>query len=188
MRAVPLAITVLAGTVALCGSQGKIASWLDDAKPTSWNTADSAIPTAPKIEGTVDPRCRQLARPPQLEEDKGLHDRGWDLVGAFHGGWQILVIRGTAGYDGMCRPRQYQDFVFVRGVFAGTLSPHPADSRTDGAPGHVFLEDGTRLIAEYARYAAADPACCPSRTTTVTFEVAGDPPVVRPLSASTTKR
>jgi hypothetical protein len=74
-----------------------------------------------------------MARPPQTEEDKRLRDQGWDLVGAFQGGWDILVIRGTAGYDGMCRPRQFQDFVFVRGAFAGTLSPRVMDSRADGA-------------------------------------------------------
>ena len=78
-----------------------------------------------RIQGNTDPRCREGARPPQLDEDKRLRDQGWDLVGAYQGGWQILVIRGTAGYDGMCRPLQYQDFVFVRGVFAGTLSLRP---------------------------------------------------------------
>jgi|SRR5215471_7878936 len=188
MRFASLVITLLVGHAAAAGAQGKTASWLDEVKPASWNTAGSAIPVARKIDGAVDPRCRTLARPPQLEEDTRVHDRGWDLVGAFHGGWQILVIRGTAGYDGMCRPRHYQDFVFVRGVFAGTLSPDPADSRTDGAPMQVFLQSGTRLIVEYERYAATDPACCPSRTTTVTFDIESHPPMARPVSVSTAKR
>ncbi|HEX6463832.1 MAG TPA: LppP/LprE family lipoprotein [Vicinamibacterales bacterium] len=188
MRTAALAITVLVGYAAVAGSQPKIDSWLDAPKPASWNKASSAIPTAPKIDGAVDPRCRKQARPPQLEEDTRVSERGWDLVGAFHGGWQVLVIRGAAGYDGMCRPRQYQDFVFVRGVFAGTLSPQPSDSRTDGAPTQVFLQSGTRLTVEYERYAATDAACCPSSTTTVTFDVAGDAPVVRPVSAFTAKR
>jgi len=183
-----LFITLIVALGGVAGAQDKSASWLDEVKPASWNTAGSAIPAAPKIEASADPRCQSGARPPQLEEDTRVHERGWDLVGAFQGGWQILVIRGAAGYDGMCRPRQYQDFVFVRGVFAGTLSPHPADSRTDGAPMQVFLQSGTRLIAEYQRYAATDPACCASRTTTVTFDIASDPPVVRPVSVSTAKR
>jgi hypothetical protein len=102
--------------------------------------------------------------------------------------WQILVIRGTVGYDGMCRPLQYQDFVFVRGAFAGTLSPHAMDSRTDGALSRVFLQSESRLTAEYQRYAAADPLCCPSRTTTVVFDITRDAPVVRPVSASTSKQ
>jgi heat shock protein HslJ len=85
----------------------------------------------------------------------------------------------------MCRPRQYQDFVFVRGVFAGTLSPQPMDSRADGAIGQVWLQNGTQLTAEYARYAANDALCCPSRMTSVVFDIAGDKRVVRPVSAST---
>jgi hypothetical protein len=135
----------------------------------------------------VNPRCRGLARPPQLDEDKRLRDQGWDLVGAYQGGWQILVIRGTAGYDGMCRPRQYQDFVFVRGVLAGTLSPQAMDSRTDGALNRVSLQSDSRLTAEYGRYAVTDPLCCPSRTTSVVFDIANDAPILRPVSASTSK-
>ena len=123
-----------------------------------------------------------------MDEDKRVRNQGWDLVGAYLGGWEILVIRGTAGYDGMCRPRQYQDFVFVRGVFAGTLSPRAMDSRTDGAIGRVSLQGRNRLTAEYARYAAADPLCCPSRATSVEFEIARDPTVLRPVSAYTSGR
>lgn len=98
----------------------------------------------------------------------------------------MVVIRGAAGYDGMCRPRQYQDFVFVRGKFAGTLSPQPMDSRSDGAIDRVSIQGGKALTAQYVRYAASDALCCPSRTTSVTFEVATGTPVVRPVSASTT--
>src|SRR5262245_19612530 len=153
-------------------------------KPAPWNKPGLRIPDAPPPPETIDPRCRDLARPLQLDEDERVRDRGWDLVGAYQGGWQILVIRGTAGYDGMCRPRQFQDFVFVRGVFAGTLSPQAMDSRTDGALERVFLQSATRLTAEYARYAAADPLCCPSRTTQVAFDVTSDGRVV-PASTST---
>lgn len=188
MRAASVVITVVIGCFAAADSQRTVDSWLDETKPASWNVARSAIPIAPKIEGDVDPRCRALARPPQLEQDRFVRDRGWDLVGAYHGGWQVLVIRGTAAYDGMCRPRQYQDFVFVRGAFAGTLSPQPVDSRTDGAIAQVFLQSGTRLLAEYERYAATDAACCPSATTTVTFDIAGETPIVRPISAVTVRR
>jgi hypothetical protein len=85
----------------------------------------------------------------------------------------------------MCRSRPYQVFVFVGGVFAGTLSPQPMDSRSDGALSRVTLESKHRLSAEYLRYAPGDALCCPSHTTNVEFEVAENPPVVRPLSAST---
>lgn len=85
----------------------------------------------------------------------------------------------------MCRPLQYQSFVFVDGEFAGTLSPEPMDSRTDGALGHITLHSGTQLTAEYSRYEESDPLCCPSRRTVVTFEIATDPVTVRPASATT---
>jgi len=51
-------------------------------------------------------KCKDQARSPQFDEDTRVRDQGWDLIGAYHGGWQMLVIRGTASYDGMCRPRQ----------------------------------------------------------------------------------
>jgi heat shock protein HslJ len=158
---------------------------LDNPKSALWNTPGQPIPSAPKSQGTADARCRDASRPAQLPEDRQVRDRGWDLVGAYQGGWQIVVIGGGAGYDGMCRPRQYQEFVFVRGAFAGTLSPRPMESRTDGALSRVSLQSATRLTAEYARYAESDALCCPSRTTRVTFDVASDGPVVRPVSAST---
>ena len=144
------------------------------------------IPTAPQIQGAVDPRCRTTARPAELDDDKRIRDKRWDLVDAYQGGWQIVVIRGTASYDGMCRPRQYQGFVFVSGVFAGTLSPQAMDSRSDGALSRVTLQNNNRLTAEYLRYAATDALCCPSKTTRVEFEIAtGGVPLLRPVSAFT---
>jgi hypothetical protein len=169
---------------ASAGNAQSQVAWLDESKPASWNKPGLSIPTAPRVQATIDPRCRQMARPAELQEDRRVREQGWDLVGAYQGGWQIVVIRGTANYDGMCRPRQYQVFVFVRGVFAGTLSPETMDSRADGALGQVFLQRNDRLMAEYARYTDRDPLCCPSRITSVTFEVALDRPVVRPISAS----
>ena len=185
VRFTSLMIAIAACHPAIGRSQGTGTAWLDQPKPASWNTPGASIPQAPKPQGIVDARCREQARPAQLDEDKRVRDQGWDLVGAYQGGWQILVIRGTAGYDGMCRPRQYQDFVFVRSVFAGTLSPQPMDSRTDGALARASLQSNSRLTVEYQRYAASDPLCCPSRSTTVMFDVANDRPVVRPVSSTT---
>jgi heat shock protein HslJ len=184
-----VALAIVAGHPPSGESQATAASWLDDTKLASWNMPGAPIPAPSKTAGAVDPRCRQQARPAQLDEDKGLTGQGWNLVGAYQGGWDVLVIQATAGYDGMCRPRQYQGFVFVRGVFAGTLSPHPMDSRTDGALSHVVLQSNSELSAEYQRYTAKDPLCCPSRTTTVTFGLSGGSgqgkPVLQPMSAST---
>ena len=132
MKATPLRVTWLIVAIAACHpgigcTQAKVASWLDEAKPASWNKAGLQVPTAPKE--PTDTRCRALARPPELEEDKRVRAQGWDLVGAYQGGWQIRVIRCTAGYDGMCRPRMYQDFVFVRGVVRRHAVP-----ASDGQP------------------------------------------------------
>jgi hypothetical protein len=187
-QAISFGIVVLLAVPGPAGSQAKVAAWLDEPKPASWNKPGLSIPAAPKAQGVGDPRCRDQARPPQLDEDNRVRAQGWNLVGAYQGGWQILVIRATAGYDGMCRPWQYQDFVFVRGVFAGTLSPLPMDSRTDGALSRVFLQSDNRLTAEFDRYTANDPLCCPSAATSVVFEIASGAPVLSPLSAMTSKR
>lgn len=186
--------TLLLGMLVTYGTVGhaqeKRASWLDAPSIASWNTAGQAIPAAPGVEDPVNPRCRDQARPPKSDEDKQVRDRGWDLVGAVESGSEVLVVRGTASYDGMCRPLQFQAFVFVRGRFAGTLAPAPMDSRMDGALSRVTLDGPTGLTAEYLRYEESDPRCCASRITRVTFDIAGDPPVVRARSASTspTKR
>jgi hypothetical protein len=180
-----VSVVALIALVASAMTRPPSGPWLDMEKPADWNTAGAAIPAAPKGGSEIDVRCRALARPPQLTEDRQVRDRGWDLVGAFQGGWDVIVILGAASYDGMCRPLQYQGFVFANGAFAGTLSPAPMDSRTDGALGRVTIQNRTRLIAEYSRYAESDPLCCPSRRSLVTFEIAGEPAVVRPASIST---
>lgn len=183
------ALTIALLAVAPAARLAQVASWLDEPKPASWNRPAAPIPRAPTLRDTnTDPRCKEMARPAETAPDRRVRERGWQLVGAYEGGWEILVIRATAGYDGMCRPRAYQGFVFVRGMFAGTLSPQPMESRGDGAVGQVFIQDGNRVVAEYLRYAASDPLCCPSRTTTVVFEVGKEMPVVRPVSVSTSRR
>lgn len=179
-------IVTLTGSAVSGRPQLAAALWMDDPKPVSWNTPGAVVPVAPQDQGGADPRCRAAARSPQVEQDKLLRGQGWDLVGDYQQSGETLVILGAAGYDGMCRPRQYQGFVFVRGAFVGTLSPRAMDSREDGSLTRVSIQSGTRLTAEYNRYAAADPLCCPSRTTTVAFDLSSNPIVLRPASASST--
>jgi len=143
------------------------------------------IPSAPKGQKNPDPRCREFTREPASAVEKQVRAHGWDLVGPTSEGEEIRVIVGTSDYDGMCRPRQYQEFVFARGVFAGTLAPHPMDSRADGALNRATIQTGGRVQAEYSRYGERDPLCCPSRITTVVFEIENDPPVLKPGSATT---
>lgn len=179
-------IASVACVPAISPAQANFASWLEEAKPASWNTPNPQIPTAPRVPASSDPRCRTQARPAELPEDKLLQAKGWDLVGAYQGGWRTVVILATAGYDGMCRPLQYQDFVFVRDAFAGTLSPHLMNSRSDGALDQVSLQSGNLLTADYARYGGSDPLCCPSRKTSVQFAIGNEAAeVLRPVFAST---
>jgi hypothetical protein len=180
-----IGLVTLAGSLALGRSEAHATSWMDHAQPASWNQPGLPIPTAPEVEGNTDPRCKAQARPPQTAEDKRVRERGWDLSGGYQGGWQLLVIGGAAGYDGMCRPLQYQYFVFTRGRFVGTLSPHPMDSRTDGALSRVYLQNDRQVTVEYLRYSPTDPLCCASATTTVVFVFADE--VMRPVSSYTSK-
>jgi hypothetical protein len=119
---------------------------------------------------------------------------GWTVAGDYRAGWGVQVVLGLALYDGMCRPLQYQEFVFVDGRFAGTISPTPMDSRTDGAgeteailSGIDPAAPGQIVGASFRRYTAADPLCCPSATSFVTYRVerVGDAPLLVPLSVST---
>ena len=51
----------------------------------------------------------------------------------------IEILGGMRGGDGMCRPLNYNVFVFVRGQFAGALSPASMDSRLDSSSGVVRI-------------------------------------------------
>ena len=160
-------------------------SWLDAPHIEPWSRPGVSIPMAPPGPKNTDPRCREYTRSPQSEEDRQLNARGWDLIGPSTVRGRIRVIGAAANYDGMCRPLQYQHFVFADAVFAGTLSPQPMDSRTDGALSRVAILSEGKLRAEYLRYSANDPLCCPSRTTTVAFDLGKDPPLLRPVSVTT---
>jgi hypothetical protein len=69
----------------------------------------------------------------------------------------------------MCRPFEYNVFVFSQGTYAGTLSPDNMNSRTDGSlfvgPGQQVAVIGPSgsIAANFIRYADTDPLCCPSR-------------------------
>jgi hypothetical protein len=92
-----------------------------------------------------------------------------------------------SGVDGMCRPMGYQDFVFVDGKFAGTLSPRPMDSRTDGASQRIVLQNSDRIIVVFNRYKDTDPLCCPSQLSRVVYQIetVSGLPVVVPKEAET---
>lgn len=119
--------------------------------------------------------------------------RGWVLVGTYSSGWNARVVTAATNFDGMCRPLGFQAFVFSSGTFAGTLSPTPMDSRTDGAIGNVYLrgsispQASVELNADFARYKDSDPLCCPAATSSVSYQLAmvDGKPLVKPTQAYT---
>jgi hypothetical protein len=197
MRTVPvrvvLAATLLA-SIAVTVAPGLSAAmdggaWLDNPKPTAWNQPNAPIPTAPTIDEQLDPRWLATNRWVQSAEDQMVADAGWHLYTAFQAGWNIAIIPGSAGADGMGRPLDYQYFVFKDGVFIGTLAPDPMNSRTDGALSVVYLVGAQTINANFLRYTPTDPLCCPSGSTFVSYTITTSPSgasVVNPVSATTT--
>lgn len=161
-------------------------AWLDAAEPANWNTPGAALPEATTPSIPIDPRALARERQAETAEDEALAEAGWRLFAPYQAGWGAKVIQATSSYDGMGRPWDYQAFVFVDGIFAGTLSPDPMQSRFDGALDRVqFFVD--TVTAEFRRLTVSDPLCCPSGGTSVQYRIErGDTgPVVVPLSAIT---
>lgn len=145
-------------------------SWLDMSQPTTWNQAGADIPR-PEDKGENLESCRATARKPVTPEDKALVNAGWTLFGAVQVYGDTQVISAMSDADGMCRPWGYQEFVFVDGKFAGTLSPEPMNSRTDGSARNLDLWGENKITAEFNRYSEQDALCCPSGTSYVTYEI-----------------
>ena len=161
-------------------------AWLDEPAPTNWNQPGMSVPDAPPPSGPIDPRQILRNRWAETPEDESVAQTGWHLYTEYLAGWNVKVINATSGFDGMGRPNGYQVFVFVDGVYAGTLSPDLMNARTDGAANRVFLTGRDSINAEFARYTATDALCCPSATTAVTYTInrtdAG--PVITPASTT----
>ena len=183
--------TLVAALVLLVGPLSALAAWLDWDSPVQWNQPGSAVPQPPRVEGNDDPRCRDGERPAETPEDRAVAAKGWRLFHDYQAGWGLKMIWALSGYDGMCRPWGYQVLVFVRGVFAGTLSPRPMDARVDASLFSVQLlsrlAGADPLVATFQRYAGTDPLCCPSRRTVVRYRVdqSQGSPFLVPVSAST---
>jgi len=154
-------------------------AWFD--RPlTNWNKVKAPIPKSP-VKTVIDNQCREQVRPAITANDQALNKAGWLLYGSVQTYGKTSVISAMSGVDGMCRPMGYQDFVFVDGKFAGTLSPRPMDSRTDGASQRIVLPNSDRIIVVFNRYKDTDPLCCPSQLSRVIYQietVSGVPVVV----------
>lgn len=160
-------------------------AWLETSPPDNWNTSAGVVPTAPPTRGVINPRCGGRERLPESAEEDQVVAAGWRLFNAARVGWSVRTVDGLVDYDGMCRPNQFQGFVFADGQFVGTISPAPMDSRVDGA-GRVLDFQGDEILANFVRYTPNDALCCPSSTFLVRFQVdrSSDPPLLVPLSAT----
>lgn len=145
-------------------------SWLD--RPVSnWNRAGAAMPQAPRTAAPIDAMCRPTIRTPVSVPDRALTRAGWSLFGPVQSYGPTSVIMAMASADGMCRPNEYNAFVFANDRFIGTLAPAPMGARSDGSLGEYRLQNSTELTAEFSRYADSDALCCPSQKSIVTYSL-----------------
>ena len=159
--------------------------WLD--RPlNNWNNANGVVPNAPRTLAPIEAQCRTQVRAPESVADRAVTRAGWSLYGASQTYGPVTVVTAMAGVDGMCRPMQYNAFVFVRDRFAGTLAPEPMDARSDGSLNDLRLTSATDISAGFARYTSRDALCCPSQTSSVTYTIGTGPRgVVRPEDVDT---
>lgn len=146
-------------------------SWLDRPLNNNWNNGNGVVPQAPRTLAPIDGRCREQIRNPESLSDRAVTRAGWSLFGASQTYGAVTVVNGMASVDGMCRPTQYNTFVFVNNQFVGTLSPTPMDSRADGSLREANLNSPTAITAEFNRYTSNDALCCPSQTSVVSYNV-----------------
>ncbi len=182
MRALVLLVIFLGLGGAPARSPG---DWLD-APLTNWNSSLTAVPKA-KIDKNaqpLDPRCNDTHRSGHSPEDKQLTSAGWTLYGEQQQLDDVALVTALTSVDPMCRPLGYQAFLFVGGKLAGTVSPSPMDSRSDGSAGPIHLTTVTSLTVGFARYKPADARCCPSKRQIVTYNMdrSGARPLLVPRS------
>ena len=163
------------------------AGWLD-VPLTNWNDA-AKIPVAAVTDTETVAQVARRCGLPLLREtpaERILADTGW--LAYLHVDRQIVqrdveILAGMTAADAMCRPVNFNVFVFVGGVFAGTLSPVHMTSRTDGAIGAVRLSIDDAISAEFARFQDTDALCCPSSRVSIRYRIdrAARTPVVIPV-------
>src|SRR5262245_11835167 len=155
--------------------------WLDS-QPKPVNRRGMPLPHAPDIDQDEIPSiCKPLPRRTGTPEERAVTAAGWLVFTSLPDGHGVTVVGASADLDGMCRPNQYQDFVFVDGKFAGTLSPLLMGARSDGGAVKISFPGLSKILVEFDRYTARDPLCCPSRISEAIYEVrkeAGQPVVI----------
>ena len=145
-------------------------SWLD--RPlNNWNQPGLPVPkaqTGANSTAEVIKRCR-LTPSRETPAERAVSAAGWITYVYFEQKLvrdDVEIVAAMQDADGMCRPSQYNLFVFVAGRFAGQLAPASMTSRLDGSSGSVRLPL-PNITAEFSRYTSDDPLCCPSAHVTV---------------------
>jgi hypothetical protein len=137
--------------------------WLDQPLHV-WNVAGAPIPTAPPAQ-LAQAMCRAQERSANAPEESPVAGAGWRLetYWPIQRSGSLAVVLATSDYDGMCRPLNFNAFVFSNGAFVGTLSPVNMISRTDGVLNRLpTVQSSTAIQALFTRYAPTDPLYCPS--------------------------
>ncbi len=171
IKTIKFLIVMFAAGLPLVSNTFAQSSWLDRNPVQNWNKKTSAILPNKKISKNELKRCAAVVRQPTLPVDTLLADMSWTLIGAAQVYGKTTVVLAAGALDGMCRPLNFQAFVFVGNSVVGMLSPSPMNSRSDGSLVNVELENETKLTAEYARYRQSDPLCCPYKTKALTFNI-----------------
>ena len=166
-------LTIMIALLVFAGGAMAQTSWLDRPLNTNWNNGNGVVPQAPRTLVAIETKCRDQIRNPESLSDRAVTRAGWSLFGASQTYGAATVVSAMASVDGMCRPTQYNTFVFVNNRFAGTLSPTPMDSRTDGSLRDAALNSPTAITAVFNRYTSNDALCCPSQASTVTYSMRG---------------
>ena len=161
---------ILSGQPASKGFGDDKTIWLDAPVKKQWDHAGRPVPHVPRGAG-VDAECMKYRHRAETGEERMVEKAGWFLMdkATVHNG--IVVVTGQASNAGMCRSAQYQEFAFVDGAFAGTLSPVLMNARSDGSTANVSVPGDGRIVADFSRYSERDPLCCPSRISTVEYEI-----------------
>ena len=185
------ALAVLCSTVVL--AQAPERSWLD-VPLKNWNTPGRVMPRADTADEPIPEmtaRCK-LTVLRGTPGERAVADAGWVPFHMFDKQLvqrDVEIVGGLAGVDGMCRPVDFNLFVFVGGMLAGTLSPAQMYSRSDSSIGGAIRLAEDEIAAEFARYADSDALCCPSGRVTVRYRIdrKSSPPVVVPVSTRITR-
>lgn len=148
-------------------------AWLDQQPIRNWNTTSMNIPRPDRRLRPQVAQCSKTARAATFAQDRTLMQNGFWPVGPAQVHGATVVIIAARDFDGMCRPNEFQAFLFDARRLIGTFSPQLMNSRTDGALSWVRMISPTEFEAEYERFGPGDALCCPSRMQRVRFGVTG---------------